>query len=507
MADSELLPLPGLDVVGRGLYLRPHHPYELRAQLFAQREPRPYYSREADETYAVPAGYAVNESPPPPAGAALSRITVEESWERFSKSRALDYGSAAGSLVFNVSANAHFGSELRVEQEAYYGARSSFVALWSVYLVDATTPSEPLDVAELPVPFAPEHRRIYDAFFERYGSHFVKRAWVGGKAEVLFSVAKSGTLSKADILAGLGGGALVPVGRADRKLREQRSALRHRSQCTVLGRGGDEIKLAALSSLDDADYEAWLDTIRRNPQTVELGVAGIWTLVADEERRQALIDAYRAAATFQPLSSMFCIDDVVHFTRGRGLLTYAARERSGTRPCALASYFPALGARGLSRVDAAFHDDRLVDAAGQSLARKVYLFRDDECLRLDYDDKTIDEGYPRKLADEWPGLSFERVDAVMATGPEAVYFFSGNKYARYNPVAAKVDEGYPDLVQRRWLGVTFDRIDAAIQWADGKVYFFRDDQYIRYDTVTQRADPQYPKVLIGDYVEDWQLFE
>lgn len=506
--DPELLPLPGLDVVGRGLYLRPHQPYELKAQLFAQRSPRPYYSRETRETYCVPEGYGVNESPPPPKGAALSRLILEESWERFSKSRSLDYSSAAGALVFNVSASAHFGSELRVEHEAYYGVRSSFVALWSVYLVDASTPTEPLDVSRLPVPFSPEHRRVYDAFFERYGSHFVKRAWVGGKAEVLFSVAKSSSLSKAQIRAGLSSGfGPIPLGEADRQLRERQQALQSETHCTVLGRGGNELELAALSTFDDSAYKGWLDSISGNPQTVELGVAGIWTLVDDEQRRQALIDAYRAVATFSPLSSVFCVDEVVHFTRGRALFTYSARERRGTQPCEIASYWPALAELGVERIDAAFADDRLVDAAGESLARKVYLFRDDQCVRVDYDKKTVDPGYPRKIAEEWPGVEFERIDAVMATGPDSVYFFSGNKYARFNALAGRVDEGYPDLVQRRWLGVTFDRVDAAIHWVDGKVYFFRDDQYIRYDTVTQRADPEYPKALVGVYVEDWQLFD
>ena len=100
---DDLPPLPGLDVVGRGLFLRPHQPYELKRQLFAQESPRRYYSREADSSYALPQGYEVDESPPPPAGVALNKVRIEESWERFSKTRAIDFrvhGKTKGLMAF-----------------------------------------------------------------------------------------------------------------------------------------------------------------------------------------------------------------------------------------------------------------------------------------------------------------------------------------------------------------------------------------------------------------------
>jgi len=503
---SELHPLPGLDVVGRGLYLRPHRPYELKRSLFEQRSFRRFHSREADSDYRVPAGYEVDESPPPPTGMALNRVTIEESWERFNRARSLDSSVAGGWLVFNVDVSAHLGVELRGEVDSYYGVRSSFVALWSVYLEDPSAPSVELDVARLPVPFAPAERRTYDQFFERYGTHFVKRAWVGGKAEVMVRVAKTSAMSKEQIGAGLqasvGLPGLLPSNRVRRELQRSREALVSRSQTMVVGRGGDEHRLAALSSLDAAAYDEWLGTIRNNPQTVELELAGIWNLVADPAVAQALIDAYRAAATFTPLTSLFELDERVYLIRGHDVFSYDRRARTTTRPRPIVAHWPALAGLGFDRIDAALAGRELDPA----LAAKVYLFRADELVRVDAPTGAIDEGYPRKVSAEWPGVGFDKIDAAVVVGP-SLYLFAAELYARVDLDGGRVDAGYPALVAQRWAGLSFDRIDAALRGSDGKLYFFRNDQYIRYDPVTLRADPEYPKAIVGSYVEDWTLFE
>lgn len=70
-----------------------------------------------------------------------------------------------------------------------------------------------------------------------------------------------------------------------------------------------------------------------------------------------------------------------------------------------------------------------------------------------------------------------------------------------------VDAGYPKKIADGWPGVTFDRIDATLFWSGGKVYFFREDEYIRFDMTLYKADAGYPKSIIGEYVEDWHFFE
>ena len=54
--------LPGLDMVGRGVYLRPQQPFELRRLLFHRDTWQLYHSKETSETYQIPEGYEVNEN-------------------------------------------------------------------------------------------------------------------------------------------------------------------------------------------------------------------------------------------------------------------------------------------------------------------------------------------------------------------------------------------------------------------------------------------------------------
>jgi hypothetical protein len=125
---------------------------------------------------------------------------------------------------------------------------------------------------------------------------------------------------------------------------------------------------------------------------------------------------------------------------------------------------------------------------------------------MDVDRQAIDAGYPKPIAEGWPGVTFDRIDAAVNGGLDYIYFFSGDQYVRFNVATNRVDDCYPDLISNRWAGLSFERIDAALHWFDGKVYFFREDQYIRYDMTMYRADPGYPKYLIGEYVEDWNFF-
>jgi len=505
-AAVEPIPLPGLDVVGHGLYLRPHAPYELRRVLFPRANASAVSLRDATAPYIIPDGYAVDDSPPLPAGQLLNQVKIEESWDRFSKQLSLDTNVAAGTGAFSVSASASNASQMRAEQEAYYAVRSSFIPLWAVYISDPTNYLPEIDEAEIPAPFKFSHRRAYEAFFQKYGSHYVKRAWIGGKALLFFTVLKSAQISKQEIQAGIKASYTAVQGEASAALNASREKLLNSSQCSVSGKGGDELKLASLSSLDETHYNGWLATVRDNPQTIELEVMGIWTLLKDREKAEALADAYKALNVFTGLNSAFTVDKTVYFVRGRKYFSYHMEEGETEKPRLLVERWVDLGTYGLERLDAAFSGPHLVFASGEPLRRKVHVFYRDNYARIDMDTDHLDFG-PVPFTEAWPGLEFPRIDTAFALGRDTVYFFCGDQYVRFNTLKNRVEEGYPQPLKKRWKGVTFDRLDAALYWANGKVYFFRDDQYIRYDTVTYRADPGYPKAILGDYVEDWKFFD
>ncbi|MBI9090374.1 MAG: hypothetical protein JEZ12_14255 [Desulfobacterium sp.] len=501
--------LPGLDVVGRGIYLRPHQPYELKAVLFKQDGKKSkFHSRETDQIYDIPEGYEVNESPPAPAKQALNTIVLEESWERFDKEIGLDTSLAMGVTPFSVNVTAGQTDQLRNEEDAYYGLRNSFIPFWTVYIPNLENFEDDSFGTDLPDTFDHARRNEYERFFERYGTHYVRRAWVGGKAMLAFSVVKSSNITKQELLAGMKA-SYGPVGSGGMqgKMTVEKEKLQTHSQCTVFGKGGDELKLAALSSLDDGLYNEWLKSIKDNPGTIELEVMGIWTLVKDSKKAQALMDAYREATAFRPISSVVTVGGKIYFVRGNKCFCYHIEQNRSEKPKPISEIWPALSQFGFHRLDAIFRADDFSSKEGENLTSKLYFFRRDKYLRIDVETGGVDDGFPRKISEGWPGVNFERIDAALDSGTDSIYLFCGDQYVRYSKSLNRADEGYPEPIRKRWAGLTFDRIDGATYWGNGKVYFFRGDQHIRYDMVTYRADPGYPKFVIGQYVEDWKFFD
>lgn len=508
LLPTPAFPMPGMDMIGRGVYIRPQQTFELKEIVFPRRNEKSCFSKEIGQTYSLPEGYEVNDSPPMPSGQALNQVLIEESWERFEKQNSLDIGVAVSNAPFSVNMNSAQTAQLRSDEEAYYALRNSFIPLWTLYITDSHLISDDFFAADIPTPYAPEHRRAYDLFFERYGTHYIKRVWVGGKATLAFTIAKATALSKEDIQAGI---KASQTGLGDASLnttqRQQKEKLQNNSQCTVFGKGGDEIKLAALSSLDEAKYNEWLTTIKDNPQVIEFDACGIWTLIGDSAKAQALQTAYSEATVFTPLRILFNLDKRVHVFRGNQCFSYGLENSDTSALSLIRKQWPMLFSIEFEQVDAAFLGKYLTSSSGEDLSRKLYFFNRNKYIRVDVDKKAIDPGYPKTIAEGWPGVNFDRIDATLNVASDALYFFRGNQYIRFNMINNCADPGYPELVSTRWVGVNFDRIDAAVYWGNAKVYFFRDNQHIRYDMVNYRADPGYPKFIIGNYVEDWKFFE
>lgn len=506
---SGLIPVPGLEVVGCGIRLTPYKPFELRASLFKRNAVTPWYCGDTGATYAVPEGYGVNTSPPMPHGYALNQTVIEESFERFESQFKLDATAAVSGASFSVDASGSQMSQTRVEEEAYYAVRTSFVPLWAVYIPDTTTVSEDAFDLDIPTPFDRAHRADYESFFQQYGTHYVKRAWVGGKAILAFSIDKSSEMTKRQIQSGLQ--VNLPAGSAgiNSSTSENREKLRSNSDCTVTGKGGDELRLAALSSLDENAYNAWLTTVKENPQTIELEVAGLWTLVRDPDKALALMTAYREETVFPPVTAVFGIGSNIYFLRGEYVVIYDRNKHETLPPRLLTEVWEDLARTKITRFDAALRGKYLTSPEGEDLSRKLYLFKRNRYVRLDLESGLIDEGCPepKYIKDGWPGVPFERIDAAFNEGPEHTYFFMGNQYVRYRTPEHQVDPDYPQRIGQRWQGLPFDRIDAAHYLGNGKALFFRGDQHLQYDLTVFRADPGYPKAVIGSYVEDCRFFD
>ena len=154
--------------------------------------------------------------------------------------------------------------------------------------------------------------------------------------------------------------------------------------------------------------------------------------------------------------------------------------------------------------------DSSLNGAGP-FAGKCYFFKGDKYIRYDWTKDSVDEGYPKKIADNWHNLpdtfrgSFD--DAVNGQGPFSgkCYFFKGDSYIRYDWGADKVDPGYPKKIAANWHNLPpgfRDKFDAIINGGGpfaGKCYFFKGDSYVRYDWQTDTTDAGYPKKI----AENW----
>lgn len=639
---SGLQTVPGAETLGRGIYIRPQQAYELRSHV-VRRAPggaRPAPVSNSTRVWAVPSDCVVNDSPPLPAGRAIGQTIIEESWYRFGREVSTNVHAAANAKVVTIDATSFQGSTLNIEEDAYYALRSSFIPFWNVYLPQIRPESVSRDFAEqfnaLPEePYDPLRRADYARIFDRFGTHVVTSAWLGGKASLTFVVTKSSNVSKEDLKLGIeaafGGGAVS--GGMSRQASEAQSRVRNNSTCNVFGSGGDATELAKLTTLKAEQYDTWINSVKQNPSIIELGVVGIWSLLPDPVRGEALRRAYIEESTFSPLAALVPFRDWMVILKGDRAFDYALTTRYGqsrlytlsslfkreeilepgkledglkaltplldqgdlhdevdsllkSRPTeadvtkvrawlvrvlnqfllsgasvldqpglkkmyekdrknwrpqtvemleratspsvllnrllleeifptqiarrpawlTLTSYLPLLAAPKLTDFDRP-HAALSLSGFGGGLSSRLYLFRWRKCLRIDLDKMAVDEGYPADVADEWPEVDFDRIDAAVAVAPNRLYFFRGSEYIRYDFDGRKFRFFTRDLVSNRWPGVVFETIDTAAYWGSNKVYFFSGDQYIRYDLAAHRADPGYPKFLTSNYVEDWEIFE
>lgn len=131
-----------------------------------------------------------------------------------------------------------------------------------------------------------------------------------------------------------------------------------------------------------------------------------------------------------------------YFFRGSQYIRYdiAADRADAGYPLRIADYWNGL-----------FASD--IDAALMGNDGKAYFFKGDQYITYDVThDKAI--AGPRPWHSRWPGLTFPRLDAAINWQNGMAYFFRGPDYIRYSLSADKADPGYPRRIADHWPGLT-----------------------------------------------------
>jgi hypothetical protein len=112
----------------------------------------------------------------------------------------------------------------------------------------------------------------------------------------------------------------------------------------------------------------------------------------------------------------------------------------------------------------------------------VFFFSGGLYWRFNIGSDCVDVGYPKPIEGNWPGLWPDGFDAALNWGDGVYYFFKGDKYKRYVAAAPDVKEGAGDEkpIANNWPGLWEDGVDAAIHWGKDTYYFFKGDEVMRY---------------------------
>ncbi|WNM62496.1 hemopexin repeat-containing protein [Candidatus Nitrospira neomarina] len=162
--------------------------------------------------------------------------------------------------------------------------------------------------------------------------------------------------------------------------------------------------------------------------------------------------------------------------------------------------FPTLIKNNWKGLPASFNEG--IDAAfWRESNGKIYFFKGAQYVRITNPADGPDFGYPKPIADNWPGLpaSFnEGIDAAFWRESNGkIYFFKGAQYVRITNPADGPDFGYPKPIADNWPGLPTSftsGIDTALMRFDShQIYFFKAGRYVRYSNVSNGIDPTYPR--------------
>jgi hypothetical protein len=128
----------------------------------------------------------------------------------------------------------------------------------------------------------------------------------------------------------------------------------------------------------------------------------------------------------------------------------------------------------------------------------VLFFKGDQYVRYDWAADRVADGYPRLISDDWPGLFGAGIDAGVLLPSGNAYFFQGGSYVTWDTAAGAVT-GDPQSITDGWSGLFDAGIEAAVQWPDGELYFFRGGDYSRYDVNADAVAEGYPRSVADDW--------
>ncbi len=237
--------------------------------------------------------------------------------------------------------------------------------------------------------------------------------------------------------------------------------------------------LAAKLGLDKTET----DIVFRDQDLVEKFPEKL-VLPKELDRFDALLELKIDASNYDELEEVGMIDTICIFN-GSQFWAYAAENYnlllSGAQLSTLSPNF-----EGKDKVDAAFTDE---NGNTWLIAGPDYFCKATDGKKWEKKDRVF--GKVESNFDE-----LESIDASFIDSEGKTYLFSGDQYLRYSENYTIPDEGYPKKIKDNWknehefdVPKAFEKaIDAAFQSVDDKIFFFKEDKFISSDDFKKEID-------------------
>jgi hypothetical protein len=282
--------LPGTEKVGHALYWIDGQQPQILPPLFpvepAELIPLPGIANSAAD-YVLPVRHFVSNTTQP----STTNVAIFNSWNELKNDTKLGVGIALPSTGLGIGWQQL--KEYQQKEDSLYAVLTSYTPFYELYLAPNSIVLPPV-----PVPFSLNEESAYQSFFNKHGTHYIRRAIVGGQLIALISETKTTKVSIEETKLGLNG--LLSLIRGVNLDTGSRNALVKISQTSnayISSVGGDPLLAQCINPFDipnlHSQYQAWLQTIPSNPEVLHYTPEEIWNLIEDQEQRQTLETAYQ----------------------------------------------------------------------------------------------------------------------------------------------------------------------------------------------------------------------
>lgn len=289
-------PINGSSAVGYGFNaLGTYGPASLTSQVFLQTftAGQTYTDPNTGTTYSVPDNVVVVNYSPMSGGTRVytSQYDLQE-YLSVSGSISGSYGGFSGEI------EASYSSALQEWGSCFYALTNAWIASWSLALKDIslanTTPAFQAIVNGLPSQFDPSKPEPFFEFFYQQGTHYVHDVGVGGYFCYYEAVNNSGSYTQQQVQASvsLEYDAVFASASAQSQADWQKLGQQWVNDriVTVTAMGGTPASLNNLNPNFGTDaqssYQAWLDSIARNPSAVQFNLRPWDNLLAPGSPKQ-----------------------------------------------------------------------------------------------------------------------------------------------------------------------------------------------------------------------------